>query len=105
MGLPEFADFEHMEASGITYLDTYFVQLAQVSSERLHFHELIHVVQWVTLGPERFLAAYADGLEKFGYRNSPLEVMACNAETTFASTHTPFDAEKLVRDELSRMGY
>ena len=43
----------------------------QVQFERLHFHELIHVVQWLTLGPERFLMAYADGLERFGYSQKP----------------------------------
>lgn len=97
MGLPQFADFEHMNAGGITYLDTYFVQQNQVASERLHFHELIHVVQWTILGPERFLAAYADGLEKFGYRDSPLETMAYDAEEAFVLGGEPFDAEARVR--------
>jgi len=31
--------------------------------------------------PGKFLAFYADGLERFGYRNSPLEVMANNLQT------------------------
>lgn len=103
MGVPQFADFERMDPDGITYLDTFFVRQDHASSERLHFHELIHVVQWLTLGPERFLAAYADGLERFGYRNSPLEVIAYNAETTFALTAVPFDAEKLVKKQLAGM--
>ena len=55
-----------------------------VADEGLYFHELMHVVQWRMLGPERFLAAYADGLEKFGYRNSPLEAMAYDAQAAFA---------------------
>lgn len=103
MGLPQFAEFEHMAAGGITYLDTYFVRQDQIKSERLHFHELIHVVQWLTLGPERFLAAYAGGLEKFGYRDSPLEVMANDAEELFVHGETPFDAEALVRAKLSQL--
>ena len=102
MGLPQFAEFEHMAAGGITYLDTYFVRQDQIQSERLHFHELIHVVQWLTLGPERFLAAYAGGLEKFGYRDSPLEVMAYDAEEVFVRGGTPFDAEALVRAKLNQ---
>lgn len=100
MGLPQFADFEHMDASGITYLDTYFVRQDHAQMERLHFHELIHVVQWLTLGPERFLLAYADGLERFGYRLSPLEAMAYDAEEAFTRGGAPFDAEKLVRQQL-----
>jgi len=103
MGLPQFADFEHMDAGGITYLDTYFVRQDHVQFERLHFHELIHVVQWLTLGPERFLLAYADGLERFGYRPSPLETMAYNAEELFARGGPAFDAEKLVRQQLATL--
>jgi hypothetical protein len=53
---------------------------AQSRNETIHFHELIHVVQWRTLGPEQFLFIYANGLERFGYLNSPLEVMAFDAE-------------------------
>ena len=74
MGLDRFSDFERMDAGGITYLDTYFVRADEAHSESLHFHELVHVIQWRLLGPEKFLALYADGLERFGYRNSPLVV-------------------------------
>jgi len=100
MGLPQFLAFEQLEASGITYLDTYFVRLEVARQERLHFHELVHVVQWLTLGPERFLSAYADGLERHGYRNNPLEVMAYEAENDFARGHTPFDAEERIQVRL-----
>ncbi len=54
-----------VDAGGITYLDTLSVKRELAEQEPLHFHELIHVVQWRLLGPERFLAAYADGLERF----------------------------------------
>jgi hypothetical protein len=83
MGLDRFSDFEQMDAGGITYLNTYFVRADQSHSESLHFHELVHVIQWRLLGPEKFLALYADGLERFGYRNSPLEVMAYNLQDRF----------------------
>lgn len=72
-----------------------------MADEGLHFHELIHVVQWRVLGPERFLAAYADGLEKFGYRASPLEAMAYDAQAAFVQSTQIFNAEKLVADKLS----
>jgi hypothetical protein len=46
---------------------------------------LIHVIQWQSLGPERFLKTYAEGLERFGYENSPLEKMAYEAEDLFTA--------------------
>lgn len=100
LGAPGFEAFESMDAAGITYLDTYFVQTSQVQNESLHFHELIHIVQWRLLGAERFLAAYADGLERFGYRNSPLERTAYDLEDRFDTSPIRFDAEKVVADAL-----
>ncbi len=71
LGLPEFAAFEQGDYAGITYKDTYFMQPQHVADESIHFHELVHVVQWSHLGLERFLLAYAAGLAANGYRNSP----------------------------------
>ena len=99
MGLSQFAAFEQTQPAGITYLDTFFVRREYAASESLHFHEMIHVVQWKLLGAERFVAAYADGLDRFGYRDSPLEVMAYDAEDRFVSGDK-FDAETLVSDAL-----
>src|SRR4051812_30733008 len=42
MGLPQFAAFEHMDANGITYRDTFFVDRRLAHDESLHFHELVH---------------------------------------------------------------
>jgi hypothetical protein len=103
LGLSQFAEFERADNSGVTYLDTYFVKRDRATDEPLHFHELVHVVQWRLLGPERFLAMYAAGLEAYGYRNSPLEVMAFDAEAGFALTAEVFDAEQRVADELRRL--
>jgi hypothetical protein len=103
MGLSQFAAFEHGDFDGITYLDTFFVKRRSASAERLYFHEMIHVVQWRLLGPERFLAIYADGLERFGYRESPLEAMAYDAEESFVRSYQIFDAERLVAEQLNRM--
>src|ERR1700753_2778891 len=63
MGLSQFAAFENGDYSGVTYLDTFFVRRDSALAERLYFHELIHIVQWRLLGPEKFLALYAFGLE------------------------------------------
>ncbi len=100
MGLGRFADFEQGNFDGITYLDRYFIKRARMTDEPLHFHELIHVIQWRLLGPEGFLAAYADGLDEFGYANSPLEKMAYDAEASFKLSSAIFDAEKLVAEQL-----
>jgi hypothetical protein len=100
LGLNRFAEFENMNASGITYLDTYYVLWHEAKRESLHFHELVHVVQWQVLGPERFLALYADGLERYGYRNSPLEVMAYDHEARFKSNGEPYAVEAAVRQQL-----
>lgn len=97
MGLDRFRDFEQMDAGGITYLDTYFVRADHAHVESLHFHELVHVVQWRLLGPERFLALYADGLERFGYRNSPMEVMAYDLQNRFEREPEPFSVEATCR--------
>lgn len=104
LGVAGFDDFESMQAEGITYLDTFFIDRRYAGDESLHFHEMIHVVQWLVLGPKRFLAAYAGGLERFGYRNSPLEVMAYDLQARFESEPEPFDAERLVRDGLTKLG-
>lgn len=103
LGLSEFSAFEQTDNDGVTYLDTYFVRRSRAREEQLHFHELIHVIQWRLLGPERFLSAYAAGLEVFGYRNSPLEAMAYDAEASFAQGREVFDAEQRVAALLARM--
>lgn len=99
LGLPEFAAFEQMAPLGITYLDTFFIRSGEEHNESLHFHELIHVVQWQLLGTEGFFLAYAAGLVDAGYRNSPLEEMAYEAQARFEAGEI-FDAEQYVGVEL-----
>ena len=103
MGLGRFAVFEQGDFNGITYLDRYFIKQTVVTEEAIHFHELIHVIQWRLLGPEDFLAAYANGLDEFGYENSPLEKMAYDAEASFKRSFAIFDAEKFVAEQLGRL--
>ncbi len=101
IGLKRFEAFERGNFDGITYLDRYFIKKAVVTEEALHFHELIHVIQWRLLGPERFLAAYANGLDRFGYENSPLEKTAYDAEALFKGSSAIFDAERFVAERLA----
>lgn len=100
MGLQRFADFQRGNFDGITYIDTLFLKPTQSSNETIYFHELVHFIQWRLLGPDRFLFLYANGLECFGYRQSPLEAMAYNAEKAFASSMAIFDVEKMVAEKL-----
>jgi hypothetical protein len=103
IGLRRFADFENMKAIGITYQNTYFLLWHEAERESLHFHELVHVIQWQVLGAERFLALYADGLERHGYRNCPLEMMAYDHEARFDSNANPYAVETDVRRQLAAM--
>jgi hypothetical protein len=100
IGLAQFSDFENMNAAGITYLDTFFSREEMRKNESHHFHELVHVIQWQALGPKSFVAAYADGLERIGYRQAPLEVMAYTLEGVFKNTTASFDAAAVVRQQL-----
>jgi hypothetical protein len=103
MGLSRFAAFEHGNFNGVTYLDRYFIKRTLVTEEALHFHELIHVIQWRLLGPEGFLAAYANGLDEYGYENSPLEKMAYDAEALFERSSAVFDAGQFVAEQLGHL--
>jgi hypothetical protein len=100
IGLAHFEDFLRGNLDGITYINTFFLRPTQSKNENIHFHELVHVIQWRLLGPDRFLFSYANGLERFGYRQSPLEAMAYDAETAFASSTAIFSVEKMVAEKL-----
>lgn len=100
MGLGGFAHFLQGDLDGITYLDTIYIKTSKSADPALLVHELIHVLQWRMLGPKRFLALYAEGLARFGYRKSPLEDMAYRAEARFKNSDRTFDAEAFVRQEL-----
>ena len=100
MGLARFADFVRGNFDGITYVDTIFLKPTQSNNENVHFHELVHVVQWRLLGPDRFLLSYANGLECYGYRQSPLEVIAYDAETAFANSTAVFNVEEMIVEKL-----
>jgi len=104
LGLEGFAEFERMDAAGITYLSSFFVREGYEDDESLHFHELVHVVQWQHLGPERFIMAYALGhLLSGGYRTNPLEVMAYDLQAKFERGGPAFDVAPIVVAELERV--
>jgi hypothetical protein len=81
-GLGEFKALTEIPWSGITYNDIYFLRRA-VECPALHFHELVHVVQYQRLGVERFLWAYSLGIALHDYEDSPLEKMAYDLQLEF----------------------
>jgi hypothetical protein len=71
-----------MDMAAITFGDMYFVR-PPYSTEDVHFHELVHVVQWSTLGVREFLLTYALGIAQHGYAASPLEATAFELQARF----------------------
>jgi hypothetical protein len=98
-GLPEFALMQQMEFDGITFKDTFFLQNGR-SSEGLHFHELVHVVQWSRLGVDNFLLAYGLGLLTSGYAESPLEQMAYQLQHRFETGTLPQGIIQLIEQGI-----
>lgn len=96
MGLPEFKQMEEMAMAGITYKDTFFISHLH-QTESLHFHELVHVIQWERMGFNKFLLAYAAGLLQFGYLDSPLEKMAYALQTFFDQGALPANIVELIQ--------
>jgi hypothetical protein len=103
MGLTQFQDFERMRSNGITYYDTFFVRSSLKLDESLHFHELVHVVQWKCMGPDRFLLLYGLELLKNTYNNSLFENMAYNLQSKFQKSKDCFDVESVVQSDLQDM--
>jgi len=80
--LPEFADM-----AAITYLDT--VVFNEPFTDRVFFHELVHVVQYEKLGLAKFAAKYVKGFMSGGsYEANPLEMNANELEGRFAMKQT-----------------
>lgn len=77
-----FAELAQMALSGVTYDDLVFVHESQ-RTDRTLFHELVHVVQWRTLGVDRFLLTYGAGLAERGYAHNPLEAIAYDLQSQF----------------------
>lgn len=104
LGLHQFADFEQLNGAGLTYGDVYFVVRARANDESLHFHELVHTIQWHNLGVDRFILAYALGhLAGGGYENNPLEEIAHTLEGIFTKEPRLFRVEPIVSQHLERV--
>ena len=102
IGLSGFEEMENMPKDGIAYKDTFFVDHRN-QSESLHFHELVHVVQWERLGVENFLIAYGAGLIQFGYADSPLEKMAYSLQDGFNRNALPVNVIELIEQKTDEI--
>jgi len=80
--LPEFEAMSQMPMAGITFREMYFVHPAY-ATEGVHFHELVHAIQWKTLRVRPFLLTYALGILQYGYEQSPLEAIAFELQAQF----------------------
>jgi hypothetical protein len=103
MRFPYFSDFENMKFIGITYKDTFFLAPGAYESESTHFHELVHIIQWDILGPEKFLAVYAIYLLAFNYDDSPLERMAYELQAMFDQGRSIPELENRIREKTLSM--
>lgn len=93
-------DFIDMEVGGITYNDTYYVKREAANELQLHFHELVHVLQWRELGLQGFIARYIREIQDFEYDNAPLEKMAYALDRHYQRKGRHLSVEQFVRKNL-----
>jgi hypothetical protein len=93
-GLAKFID---MEPTGITYKNVYFVKKGFENELAIHFHELIHVLQWRYLGAKEFIARYLMELQQHGYEKAPLEIMAYSLENDFRNNKKKINIQHYVK--------
>jgi hypothetical protein len=97
MGLGDFID---MPVSGITYKDTYYLIQNQANNLRLHFHELVHVVQWELLGASNFINRYIYEIQNYGYELAPLEKIAYFLDRHYSSGGASLDVSSYVQSKM-----
>ncbi|WP_166267115.1 hypothetical protein [Marinobacter caseinilyticus] len=93
-------DFIDMDVGGITYNDTYYVKQSAANELRLHFHELVHVIQWRELTPQGFTERYIREIQDFGYDEAPLEKMAYALDGHYQKQGRHLSVEQFVRENL-----
>lgn len=93
-------DFIDMEVNGITYKNTYYIHPRCVGELRLHFHELVHVVQWGLLGAHSFINRYINEIQSHGYDDAPLEQMAYALDNYYSQGGKPVDVTSYVQSKM-----
>jgi len=97
VGLGGFID---MPVDGITYKDTYFIKKDCEEDLELHFHELVHVLQWQILGASNFISRYITEIQQYGYDDSPLEKMAYELQNSISKKVHPFNVSDYVKNNI-----
>lgn len=103
LGILGFEEFENLDAAGVTYLNTFYINKDYASFESIFFHELVHIVQWSFLGIDNFLLLYGIGLKKYGYQQSPLEQQAYLLQERFDQSSAAFDVEFQIIPSLKEL--
>ena len=93
-------DFLDMEIQGITYKNTYYIVPSVAQNLRLHFHELVHVAQWKTLGAIGFLQRYISEVQSLGYEEAPLEKIAYAFDYHFSQGSKEFDVPDYIEKKI-----
>jgi hypothetical protein len=101
-GIPQLAEIENWDIKGIPWQNTIFIRRDLADWEGVHFHELLHIVQWNCLGTNRYLTAWAIGTLTRGYRDNPLEEMAFRHQSRFESEEASYDVVREVSAEIAR---
>jgi hypothetical protein len=99
-------DFSSMAA--ITFVDTILLveSAARDHRDSLLFHELIHVVQYDILGPDKFVELFITGWvnQGFNYAAIPLEMDAYELQYNYESApDVGFDVQEEVSQRLELM--
>ncbi|MBR9867268.1 MAG: hypothetical protein GYB20_07030 [Oceanospirillales bacterium] len=93
-------DFIDMKVNGVTYKNTYYVDKDCADDMRLHFHELVHVVQWRLLGVRGFINRYVSEIQSHGYDEAPLELMAYSLDRHYYQGGKPIDVPSYVQSKM-----
>ena len=97
LGLGDFLD---MDANGVTYKHTYYILPHAAQKLRLHFHELVHVAQWISLGATNFIERYIAEIQSNGYAQAPLEKMAYALDALFSNGGKPIDVPSFASENI-----
>ena len=101
-GIPQLAEIESWDIKGIPWENTIFIRRDLADWDAVHFHELLHIVQWEYLGAEKYLTAWAIGTITRGYRDNPLEEMAFRHQTRFEKKDGTYNVVKAVAAEFAK---
>jgi hypothetical protein len=99
-GIPQLAEIQNWDLKGIPWENTIFIRRDLADWDAVHFHELLHIVQWEHLGADQYLTAWAIGTITQGYRDNPLEEMAFRHQLRFETENTPYDVIRQVTAEI-----